>query len=53
MFKVSLDSELYDYEEFTYDSLEEAIEGLKRLAKASIKRFKQDHEEREITLYID
>jgi hypothetical protein len=49
MHTVILYSEPYGGEKFTYDTFDEAMEGVIRLSKAALEGFTQDGIEREVT----
>lgn len=51
--KVFLESELYGYEKFTAENIEEAIAIIGRLYLSCKREFKEDYEPRKIGLIVD
>jgi hypothetical protein len=51
-FKVQLWSDLYGVDDYYYDTLQEALDAIKRLAEKSIDEYSKDNEVRHIELLI-
>lgn len=51
-YKIELSSDLYGSEEFDYDSLQEAMDGLERLVLRAIEASNQDGANRKVSFII-
>jgi hypothetical protein len=50
--KVTLSSDAYGDETFEYDTIAEALSGIRRLPRSSKKQYAKDHIQREIKILI-